>query len=122
MDIKFEEKFEEILKEQSEEFDIDWSLVEINYVQYVEMMVGALPISTKEYMVRMIVKAVQADIQDGVTMSDIDDWFKSHKFAYAIFAKQSRTKLEHMNILKLKDGNIKSIAEDIHDIFLNFKG
>ncbi len=53
MEVKFEEKFEEVLKEESKGFDIDWSLVEIKYIRYHFTLMQALPMKLDEYMVRV---------------------------------------------------------------------
>ena len=50
-----DKKFEQILKEEAEEFSIDWSLVEIKWVLYEELLLTHLKPPLDEKMVKMVV-------------------------------------------------------------------
>ena len=118
MKVNFEEKFEEVLKEESKGFDIDWSLVEIKCIRYKSTLMSALPVKLDEYMVRMRVVGVEG----GIPEMEIDNWFKSHKFIYALMSKSVRTKLEKFDMMTFDVGTIESIAMKIRDVFRNFHG
>ena len=79
MKVNFEEKFEEVKKKESNGFNIDWSLVEIKSVCYQSTLLTDLPTTLDKYMVRM--RIVETEIPD---MDTIGDWFRSHKFIYAM--------------------------------------
>ena len=113
MAVKFSEKFEEVLKEASNEFDIDWSLVEIKYVPYEPSFMSSLPMSLENYVVRMRVLELGGEIQ----IRNIDEWFKSHKFIYAIMSKYVETDFEDTDMITFDAATISSIATRIHDIF-----
>lgn len=113
MKVKFEEKFEELLKEESKGFDIDWALVEIKYIRYHFTLIQALPIKLDEYMVRMRVVGVE----DKIPEMEIDNWFRSHKFIYATMSKSVRTESEQTDMVTFDIGTIESIAMKIRDIF-----
>ena len=115
MEVKFDEKFEEILTEELSEFNIDRSLIEIEYVPYNFQLVGSLPIDLGQYMIRMKVLTLEGEIPD------IDNWFRSHKFIYAMMSKSVRTDNEQMDMMKFDVGTIRSIATKIHDIFRDFR-
>ena len=95
MKINFEEKFEEVLKEESRGFDIDWSLVEIKSICYQSTLMSALPVKLDEYMVRVRVIGVEGEIPE----MDIDNWFISYKFIYALMSKSVGTKLEKTDMM-----------------------
>ena len=118
MELKFEKKFEEVLKEESKGFDIDWSLVEIKYIRYRDTLLQALPIKLDEYMVRMRIVGVEGKIPE----MEIDNWFRSYKFIYAIMSKSVRTEAEQTDMMTFDIGTIESIAMKIRDIFRNFHG
>ena len=111
MEVKFNEKFEEVLKEESNEFDIDWSLVEIKYVPYEPSFMSSLPMSLENYVVRMRVLELGGEIRN------IDEWFKSHKFIYAIMSKYVEPGFEDTDMVTFDAATISSIATRIHDIF-----
>ena len=102
----FEEKFEEVLKEEAEGFDIDWSLVDIESIHYHSTLLTDLPMTLDKYMVRMRV------VEDEIPDTDIDryNWFRSHKFIYAIMSKNVRTDSEETDMMTLYLGTIESIA------------
>ncbi|MCG8429969.1 MAG: hypothetical protein MJA29_02200, partial [Candidatus Omnitrophica bacterium] len=84
MEVKFTKKFEEILKDESGEFDIDWSLIEIIYVPYEFSLMSSLPISLDKYRVRMRVLKPGGKIPN---IDDIDVWFRYNRFIYAIMSE-----------------------------------
>ena len=78
-----DKKFEQILKEEAEEFSIDWSLVEINWVLYEELLLTHLKPPSDEKMVKMVVLGFRGKIPE----QDIDSWFRSYRFTYCIYYK-----------------------------------
>ena len=119
MEVNFEEKFEEVLKKESKNFDIDWSLVEIKCIHYQSTLMTALPMALDEYTVRMRVVGVEGEIPD---TNNIDAWFRYHKFIYAVMSKSVRTDSEETDMLTFDVGTIESIATQIRDTFRNFNG
>ena len=117
MKVNFQEKFEELLKEESKGFGIDWSLVDIEPIHYHSTLLTDLPMTLDEYMVRM--RVVETEIPD---MDNIDDWFRSHKFIYAIMSKNVRTDSEETDMLTLDLGTIESIAMKTREAFRDFQG
>ena len=117
MKVNFQEKFEELLKEESKGFGIDWSLVDIESIHYHSTLLTDLPMTLDEYTVRM--RVVKDEIPD---MDNIDDWFRSHKFIYAIMSKNVRTDSEETDMLTLDLGTIESIAMKTRDAFRDFQG
>lgn len=114
MKTDFEEKFEKALKEESKGFDIDWKLVEIRFIPY---QLTDLPATLDKYTVRMRV------IKDKMpNMDNIDDWFRSHKFIYAMMSKHVKTEFEDMDMLTFDVGTIESIAMKTRDAFRDFHG
>ena len=113
MKVNFEQKFKEILKEESKGFDIKWKLVEIKFIHY---QLTDLPATLDKYTVRMRV------IKDEIPDMDIDDWFRSHKFIYAMMSKQVKTEFEDMDMLTFDVGTIESIAMKTRDAFRDFHG
>lgn len=116
MEINFQEKFEEVLKEELKGFDIDWSLVEIKYIRYHFTLMEALPIKLDEYMVRMRVVGVE----DKIPEMEIDNWFRSHKFIYGMMSKSVRTEFEEADTITFDIGTIESIAMKTCDAFRDF--
>ena len=116
MAVKFNEKFEEILKEEASEFGIDWSLVEIEYVRYEPLLMTSLPVSLDDYVVRMRVLEFEGEIPN------IDEWFRSHKFIYAIMSKHVENGFKDIDMMTFDVGTIGSIATKIRDGFRNFRG
>ena len=114
MQVNFEQKFKEILEEESKGFDIDRSLVEIKFIPY---QLTDLPATLDEYTVRM--RVIKDEIPD---MDNIDDWFRSHKFIYAMMSKHVKTEFEDMDILTFDVGTIESIAMKTRDAFRDFQG
>ena len=116
MKTNFEEKFEEALKEEAEDFiySIEWDLVEIKGIHYHSTLQTNLPLTLDEYMVRMRV------VEDEIPDMDIDNWFRSHKFIYAIMLKDVRTDSEETDRLTLDLGTIESIALKTRAAFRNF--
>ena len=115
--IIFQEKFEEVLKEESKGFDIDWQLVDIEAIHYHFTRLTDLPMTLDEYVVRM--RVVEDEIPD---MDNVDDWFKSHKFIYAIMLKNVRADSEETDRLTLELGTIESIALKTRKAFRYFYG
>ena len=117
MAVNFEEKFEEVLKEESKGFGIDWQLVDIESIHYHSTLLTDLPMTLDEYVVRM--RVVEDEIAD---MDNIDDWFKSHKFIYAIMSKNVKTESERTDIMTFDIGTIESIAMKTRKAFRYFYG
>lgn len=117
MKVNFEKKFEKILKEESKGFDIDWPLVEIKHARYQSTLMSALPVKLDEYTVRMRIIGVDAEIPE----MEIDNWFRSHKFIYAIMSKSVRADSEDTDMMTLDLGTIESIAMKTRDAFRNFQ-
>ena len=117
MKVNFEKKFKEILKAESKGFDIDWPLVDIESIHYHSTLLTDLPMTLDEYMVRM--RVVEDEIPD---MDNIDDWFRSHKFIYAMMSKNVRTDSEETDMLTLDLGTIESIAMKTRKAFRDFQG
>ena len=118
MEVKFEEKFKEVLIKESKGFDIDWTLVEIKYIRYQSTLITALPMNLDEYMVRMRVVGVEGEIPE----MEIDNWFRSHKFIYGMMSKSVRTESEQTDMMTFDIGTIESIAMKIRNAFRNFHG
>ena len=118
MEVKFEEKFEQVLKEEAKGFDIDWSFVEIKYICYHSTLMTALPMKLDQYMVRMRVVVVEGEIPE----MEIDNRFRSHNFIYGMMSKSVRTESEQTDMLTFDIGTIESIALKIRDTFRNFQG
>ena len=117
MKVNFQEKFKEVLKKEAKGFDIDWQLVDIESIHYHSTLLTDLPMTLDEYMVRM--RVVETEIPD---MDNIDDWFRSHKFIYAIMLKNVRTDSEETDLLTLDLGTIESIALKTREAFRDFHG
>ena len=115
MKVNFQEKFEEILREESKGFDIDWQLVDIESVSYHSTLMTDLPTTLDEYMVRM--RVVETEIPD---MDNIDDWFRSHKFIYGMMSKSVRTDSKKIDMMTLDLGTIESIALKTREAFRDF--
>ena len=115
MKVNFQEKFEEILREESKGFDIDWSLVEIKSICYQSTLLTDLPMTLDKYTVRM--RVAETEISD---MDNIDDWFRSHKFIYGMMSKSVRTDMEKTDMMTLDLGTIESIALKTREAFRNF--
>ena len=115
MKVNFQEKFEEVLKEESKGFGIDWSLVDIESIHYHSTLLTDLPMTLDKYTVRMRV------VEDEIPDIDIGDWFRSHKFIYAIMSKNVRTDSEETDTLTLDLGTIESIAMKTRDAFRDFQ-
>ncbi len=114
MKVNFQEKFEEVLKEESKGFGIDWQLVDIKCIRYQFTLMSALPVTLDEYTVRMRV------VEDEISEMDTDNWFRSHKFIYGMMSKSVRTDMEQTDMLTFDVGTIESIATRIRDTFKNF--
>ena len=119
MSVVVEKKFEQILKEEAEGFSIDWSLVEIKWVLYEELLLTHLGPPLDEYMVKMVVLGFKGKIP----VQDVDSWFRSYRFTYCIYYKTADTATEKMEMLSLgAEGTISDIAIKLRDIFRDFKG
>ena len=112
MKVNFEQKFKEILKKELKGFGIDWQLVEIKSIHY---QLTDLPETLDKYTVRMRV------IEDEIPDMDIDNWFRSHKFIYAMMSKRVKTELEDMDMLTFDVGTIESIAMKTRNAFRDFQ-
>ena len=73
INVVVDKKFEEILKEEAEEFSIDWSLVEIKWVLYEELLLTHLQPPLGKNMVKMVVLGFKGEI----SRQDVDKWFRS---------------------------------------------
>ena len=119
INVVVDKKFEHFLKEEAEEFSIDWSLVEINCVLYEDLLLTHLRPPLAEYMVKMVVLGFKGEIP----VQDVDKWFCSYRFTYCIYYKTVDTATENMEMLSLGDkGTIRDIAIKLRDIFRDFKG
>ena len=118
MEVIFSEKFEEILTEELSRFSIDRSLVEIKYVRYDFQLMSSLPVDPGQYMIRIRVVALEGEIPD----PDVDNWFRSHKFIYAMMSKSVRTDYDHADMMTFDAATIESIATNIRDAFRDFQG
>ncbi len=116
MKVNFQKKFKEVLKKEAKGFDIDWQLVDIESIHYHSTLLTDLPMTLDEYMVRMRV------VEDEIPDMDIDNWFRSHKFIYAIMSKSVRTDSEETDLLTLDLGTIESIALKTREAFRDFHG
>lgn len=112
MKVNFEKKFEEILKEESKGFGIDWKLVEIKSTSY---QLTDLPATLDEYTARMRV------VEDEIPDKDIDNWFRYHKFIYAMMSKHVKTEFDDIDMLTFDVGTIESIAMKTRDAFKDFQ-
>lgn len=117
MTVNFEKKFEEVLEEKLKGFDIDRSLVEIEHVRYQSTLTNALPVKLGDYAVRMRVVGVESEIPE----MEIDKWFRSHKFIYAMMSKYVETDFESTDTIIFDIGTIESIALKIRDAFRDFQ-
>lgn len=113
MEVKFEEKFKEILKKEAKGFDIDWQLVDIESIHYHSTLTTAVPMDLGKYAVRMRV------IEDEIPDVDIDNWFRSHKFIYGMMSKSIRTEFEKTDMMTFDIGTIESIALKTRKAFKN---
>ena len=112
MKINFQQKFKEMLKEESKGFGIDWKLVEIKSTSY---QLTDLPATLDEYTARMRV------VEDEIPDKDIDNWFRSHKFIYAMMSKHVKTEFDDIDMLAFDVGTIESIAMKTRDAFRDFQ-
>ena len=114
-----DKKFEQILKEETEGFSIDWSLVEIKWVLYEELLLTHLKPPLGKNMVKMVVLGFKGKIP----VLDVDSWFRSYRLRYCIYYKTADTATEKMEMLSLgAEGTISDIAIKLRDIFRDFKG
>ena len=116
MKVNFERKFKEMLKEESKGFAIDWQLVDIESIHYHSTLMTDLPVTLDRYTVRMRV------IEDEIPDKDIDNWFRSHKFIYAMMSKHVKTEFDDIDMLTFDVGTIESIALKTRDAFRDCKG
>lgn len=119
INVVVDKKFEQILKEEAKEFSIDWSLVEIKWVLYEELLLTHLQPPLGKNMVKMVVLGFKGEI----SVQDVDKWFRSYRFTYCIYYKTADTATEKMEMLSLgAEGTIGDIAIKLRDIFSGFKG
>lgn len=117
IEVVADKKFEQILKEETEDFSIDWSLVDINWVLYEELLLSHLRPTLGNKMVKMIVLGFKGRIP----VMDVDDWFRSYRFTYCIYYKTFDTETKKTDMLSLgNEGTIKEIAIKLGDIFRDF--
>ncbi len=117
MKVNFEKKFEKILKKESKGFGIKWPLVDIESVCYQSTLLTDLPMTLDKYTVRM--RVVETEIPD---IDNIDDWFRSHKFIYAMMSRSIRTDDEETDMMIFDVGTIESIALKTREAFKDFQG
>ena len=115
MKVNFEKQFEKILKEESKGFGIKWPLVDIEPVCYQSTLLTDLPMTLDKYTVRM--RVVETEIPD---IDNIDDWFRSHKFIYAMMSRSVRTD-EETDMMIFDVGTIESIALKTREAFKDFQ-
>ena len=119
INVVVDKKFEQILKEEAKDFSIDWSLVEIKWVLYEELLLTHLQPPLGKNMVKMVVLGFKGEIP----VQDVDKWFRSYRFTYCIYYRTAHTKAEKMTMLSLgAEGTISDIAIRLRDIFRDFKG
>ena len=114
-EIVSDRKFEQILREEATDYSIVWSLVDINWVLYEELLLSHLspPVG----------KMVVLGFKGKIPVSNIDDWFRSRRFTYCIYYKIADTETENIEKLRLGgEGTIKEMAIELKNIFSNFKG
>ena len=112
-----DKKFEQILKEEAKDLPINWSLVDINWVLYEELLLSHLKPPLDKYRVKMVVLGFKREIP----VLDVDDWFRSHRFTYCIYYRTVDTETEKSEMLSLgEEGTIKEIAVKLGDIFRDF--
>ena len=116
MKVNFEKKFKEVLRKESKGFDINWPLVDIKAVCYQSTLMTDLPMILDKYTVRMRV------VEDEIPDMNIDGWFRSHKFIYAMMSKNVRTDSEEADMLTFDLGTIESIAMKTREAFRDFQG
>lgn len=112
-------RFEQILKEEARDFSIDWSLVDINWILYEELLLSHLtpPLGKKK------VKMVVLGFNGAISVPDVDSWVRSHRFAYCIYYNIADTETEDIEALSLGgEATIKEMAIELKKIFSNFKG
>ena len=63
-------------------------------------------------------RVIEDEIPD---MDNIDNWFRSHKFIYAMMSKHVKTELEDIDMLTFDVGTIESIAMKTRDAFRDFQ-
>jgi hypothetical protein len=72
-------------------------------------------VDTGGYIVRMRVLEIEGKI------SNIDEWFRSHKFKYAMIWKSVNTDSENIDMVHLpEEGTIESIVTKVRNIFRDF--
>ena len=119
INVVVDKKFEQILKEEAKDFSINWSLVEIKWVLYEELLLTHLQPPLDKNMVKMVVLGFKGKIP----VQDVDSWFRSYRFTYCIYYKTAHTATEKMDMLSLgAEGTISDIAIKLRDIFRDFKG
>ena len=119
INVVVDKKFEQILKEEAKDFSIDWSLIEIKWVLYEELLLTHLQPPLGKNMVKMVVLGFKGEIP----VQDVDKWFRSYRFTYCIYYRTAHTKAEKMTMLSLgAEGTISDIAIRLRDIFRDFKG
>ena len=116
MKVNFEKQFEKILKEESKGFAIKWPLVDIEPVCYQSTLLTDLPMTLDKYTVRM--RVVETEIPD---IDNIDDWFRSHKFIYAMMSRSVRMDDEETDMMIFDVGTIESIALKTREAFKDFQ-
>ncbi len=117
MKVNFEKKFEKILKEESKGFGIKWPLVDIKSICYRSTLLTDLPMTLDKYTVRM--RVVETEIPD---TDNIDDWFRSHKFIYAMMSKGVKSDHAQSDMMTLDLGTIEAIALKTRKAFKDFQG
>ena len=118
MEVKSDEKFDGILTEELSEFNIDRSLIKIEYESDISLPKSLLPVDPDNCVIRMQVVVPEGKIQG---IDDIDEWFRSRKFVYRLTWK-SVTDDGRIDMLDSGEETINAIAIKIRDIFRSLPG
>ena len=109
INVVVDKKFEQMLKEEAEEFSIDWSLVEIKWRSLRGIAINSLNAS---FGCKNMVKMVVLGFEGKIPVQDVDKWFRSYRFTYCIYYKTADTATEKMEMLSLgAEGTIRDIAK-----------
>ena len=118
MEVKSDEKFDGILTEALSEFNIDRSLIEIEYESDISLPKSLLPVDYDNCVIRMQVVVPEGKIQG---IDDIDEWFRSRRFVYRLTWK-SVTDDGRTDMFESGEETINAIAIKIRDIFRSLPG
>ena len=107
MEIDTAELFREKFIDTFKTLDIDWSLVDIQYISYYDGKMTELPMSLGDYRVRLVISYSDNDV-NVLT----EDNFLTHKLIHFMIPHK------HDDVLVLDLGTSKNIFTKIHDVFL----